>query len=180
MDAIAQKFMTQAEFLEWEAKQPERYEYDRGVIRAMTGGTMAHDQIRGAIIAGLRNEMRGKPCRTYIDIRVVCPSGNVRYPDAAVDCGPYNPKGLNLTDPKLVVEVLSPSTQATDYLVKSEDYGSFASITSYWIVWTDEPRIDVLNRVDGELKLTSIVEGLDKEIEEVGLGLKLKLSDIFG
>jgi Uma2 family endonuclease len=179
MNVAARKIMTQAEFLDWEAEQATRYEYDRGVVRAMTGGTQAHDRVRGAIFASLRTQLRGTPCRAHLDVRVVCRNSNVRYPDAAVDCGPYNPKGLDLTEPRLVVEVLSPSTQATDYMVKTEDYGSVESITAYWIVSAEEPRIDVISRIDGKLKLTATIEGRESEISAKDLGVTLKFSDIF-
>jgi Uma2 family endonuclease len=179
MGAHAQKLMTQAEFLDWEAVQSQRYEYDRGVIRAMTGGTQAHDRVRGAIFAQLHLQLRGKPCRVHLDVRVSCPNGSVRYPDVAVDCGPFVPKALDLAAPRLVVEVLSPSTQATDYIQKTEDYGSVSSIDTYWIASADEPRIDIIERVDGRLKLVGTVEGAEAKVEASALGVSLTLADIY-
>ncbi len=120
-------------FPDMEAAQPTRFELANGVVRAMTGGTQQHDRLRGAVFAALHRQLRGKPCRASLDVRIACPNGNVRYPDVAIDFGPFDPKGLNLREPRLVVEVLSPSTTATHYLVKTEDYSSVPSIAQYWI-----------------------------------------------
>ncbi|MCU0831013.1 MAG: Uma2 family endonuclease [Rhizobiaceae bacterium] len=180
MANTAQKLMTQAEFLEWEERQPERHEYDRGVIRAMTGGTLAHDRVRLNIASSLHRQLGGKPCRAHLNVRVVCPNGNVRYPDVAVDCGPYDPKALALSAPALVVEVLSPSTQATDYIVKVEDYGSVETIQTYWLASADEPRIDVIERVGGRLKLIATIEGLDAGVSAPDLGVALAFAEIYG
>jgi Uma2 family endonuclease len=179
MSNTAQNLMSQAEFLAWEAAQPLRHEYDRGVIRAMTGGTQAHDRVRGAIFAQLHRQLRGAPCRAHLDVRIACPNGNVRYPDVAVECGPFVPKALDLAAPRLVVEVLSPSTQATDYIQKTEDYGTVPSIDIYWIANADEPRIDVIERVDGRLKLVGTLEGPEAKLEAPALGLALLLADIY-
>jgi Uma2 family endonuclease len=179
MNATAAKFMTQADFLAWEAAQPLRHEYDRGVIRAMTGGTQAHDRVRLNIASALHSQLRGKPCRAHLDVRIACPNGNVRYPDVAVDCAPYDPKALALADPRLVVEVLSPSTQATDYMVKTEDYGSVPGIGIYWIVSADEPRVDVIERVDGRLKLVATLEGRDAVLNAPALDLSIRMADLY-
>jgi Uma2 family endonuclease len=179
MSATAKPLMTQADFLAWEALQPQRHEFDRGVIRAMTGGTQAHDRVRMNIAAALHSQLRGKPCRASLDVRVACPNGNVRYPDVAVDCGPYDPKALSLADPRLVAEVLSPSTQGTDYIAKTEDYSSLPGIEISLIVSTDEPRVDVLRRVDGRLRLAETVEGLEGAIAAESLGVTLAMGEIF-
>jgi Uma2 family endonuclease len=179
MIATAKNLMSQAEFLVWEAAQPERHEYDRGVIRAMTGGTQAHDRTRGRLFSAIDRQLRGKPRRASLDVRIACANGNVRYPDVAVDCGPYDPKALALTEPRLVVEVLSPSTQATDYILKTEDYGSVTSIDLYWIVNAEEPRIDVVERVDGRFKLVATIEGRGASVVATGLGLSVSLDDVY-
>jgi Uma2 family endonuclease len=171
--------LTQEAFLTWEAEQPARFEFAHGVIRAMTGGTQQHDRLRGAIFAALHRQLRGKPCRASLDVRIACPNGNVRYPDVAIDCGPFDPKGINLREPRLVVEVLSPSTTATDYLVKTEDYSSVPSIAQYWIASQEEPRIDVLMRKDGKLTLAASHSQSDAVLAIDDIGISMTLAEIY-
>ncbi len=179
MSTAVASTMSLAEFLEWEARQPQRYEFDRGVVRAMAGGTQAHDQVRLAVAASLLGKLRGKPCRPHLDVRLSCPNGNVRYPDVAVNCAPFAPLSPELTTPVLIVEVLSPSTQATDYITKTEDYSSFESIEVYWLISPDAPRIDVLRRIDGKLKFSETLEGIDSRIVFEPLGIDLAFSEIY-
>lgn len=138
--------MTLAEFLAWETRQETRHEFVDGRIIAMAGGTDRHDEVRGNIFAALHGQMRGRPCRFRIDLKLICPNGRSRYPDLAVDCAAPNPERTQLGEPVVVVELLSPSTRGTDYVAKAIDYGSVRSVTAYLIVDPEEARIDVLRR----------------------------------
>jgi Uma2 family endonuclease len=96
----------------------------------------------------------------------------------AVDRGAHDPKALALGAPRLVVEALSPTTQATDYMVKTEDYASVATIEATWLVSADEPRVDIVARVAGRLKLIETVESMDAALTLESLGVALTLADI--
>ncbi len=78
-----------AEFLTWEADQPERWELVAGEPRLMAGGTQVHALIASNLIAFLRPKLRGGPCRpSGSDLRIPIPkTGNLRYPDVTIDCG---------------------------------------------------------------------------------------------
>ena len=79
---------TWEEYLEWEERQPLKYELVDGQVRAMAGGTTEHDAICNNLRFELRNRLQGKPCRQRgPDIKVRA-GENSRYPDALVDCGP--------------------------------------------------------------------------------------------
>lgn len=177
--ALLESGMTLEAFLAWEEGQSERYEFVDGEAFAMAGGTEAHDTIRGSIYAGIRSQLAGKPCRPHLDIKLVCPNGRVRYPDVAVVCGPRDPKATRLVDPVVVVEVLSPSTQAVDYIVKSHDYGSVPSIAVYVLVHQDEPRIDVVRREGDLLEAITHVEGIAAVLALPEIEVALPLSDIY-
>jgi Uma2 family endonuclease len=171
--------MSLKEFLAWEERQDMRYEMSGGIVRLMTGSTQAHDAIRSAILASLFSQLKSKPCRAHIDIKIVCPSGNVRYPDVAVDCGAFNPKDTRLNKPVVVIEVLSPSTQAIDYIQKTADYGSVPSIETYLIVSQDEPRIDIIERTEKGFLPVRQVSALEDVIELPSIGAVLSLSEIY-
>eukprot|EP01037_Dinobryon_pediforme_P023658 gene23658-25165_t len=139
--------MSPEAFLAWEAEQDLRYELVDGQPMLMTGGTRAHDGVRLNLAAEFRRQLRGKPCRAHLDVKVACPTGNIRYPDALIDCGVYQPGDLVAPRPTVVVEVLSPSTKATDFLAKVRDYESVLSISTYAIFWQDEARAGVSDSI---------------------------------
>ncbi len=167
-------------FLEWEAQEPSRYEYVDMQPVAMTGGSLAHDMVRGAVYALLRRELRGKPCRATLDVKLVCPSGNVRYPDVAIDCGPYDPKSQVMQETRVTVDVLSPFTPATEFLSELGDIASVPSIRWYLVLWQDEARAMVFRRnEDGQLGLSETFEGLDASITLPEFGLSLDFAEIY-
>jgi Uma2 family endonuclease len=174
-----EKPMSLEEFLIWEAKQEEKYEYDDGVIIMMTGGMRIHNLISGGVYATLRQQLAGKSCIPHFETKIICPNRKVRYPDVSVDCGPWNPKDTYQKTPTLVVEVLSPSSGATDYLRKTRDYASVPSIDIYLIVNPDSPIIDVFRRVGDALEMQEQAQGLDAIIDLPSIGAKLALADIY-
>lgn len=171
--------MTLDAFLAWEENQLERYEFVGGEVFAMTGGTEAHDTIRLNIASLIRDRLAGKPCRPHLDLKLVCPNGRVRYPDVAVVCGPRDPKATILVDPVVVVEVLSPSTRAVDYIVKSHDYGSVPSVMVYILVSQDEARIDVVRREGALLDVIAQLEGIDAVLDLPEIDATLPLREIY-
>jgi Uma2 family endonuclease len=173
------KSMSLEEFLSWEERQDARYEFVDGNVFLMSGGTDAHDAVRGNVFATLRAKLAGGLCRGRLDLKLVCPNGRSRYPDVAVVCGARDPKATRLTDPVVLVEVLSPSTRATDYLVKSKDYGSVVSVAVYLIVDPDDHRVDVLRRVDGVFEPQPQLEGLEAKIALPEIGVELTLAEIY-
>ncbi|MEJ1159857.1 Uma2 family endonuclease [Prosthecomicrobium sp. N25] len=171
--------MTLDAFLAWERDQEDRYELVDGRPMAMTGGTQAHDLVRGNIFAALKERLRGKPCRAYIDVKLVCPSGNSRYPDVQVDCAPVDRDAVTSRSPALVVEVLSRSTMATDVLVKHGDYQSVPSIETCVVFWQDRPKAVLHRRIGSHLVRAEDVEGLDAAVAVPGLDLNLPLSVVY-
>jgi Uma2 family endonuclease len=179
MSTALAKIMTLDQFLAWEEKQELKYEFSHGEVRLMTGSTVVHDTVRGAIFASFWTQLKGKPCKVHIDIKIVCPSGNVRYPDVAVDCGSNSQKNTRLVAPTVVVEVLSPSTQMIDYTLKSRDYASVPSIDAYLLVNPNEPQVDVMRRTEIGFLPVEQYSALEDVIDLPSIGVSLKLSDIY-
>lgn len=171
-----------ATFLAWEASQPARYELVDGAPRLMTGGSQAHALIGGNIVAGLNPGLRGSPCRpTGSDLRVVTGNGNVRYPDALIDCGPFRPESHDASEPAAVFEVLSRSTAWIDLYAKLRDYDATPSILLYAVVAQDEPHVAVWRRdPSGRLAVTAALTGRDAVLElELPAAAVLRLADIY-
>ncbi len=101
--------MSLEEFLAWEREQPERYEYAGGVITMMTGGSAAHVTIALNLAITLRHALRGTGCRPFGSDMKVIANRTVRYPDISVTCRPVDDRDYEISDPVLVIEVLSAS-----------------------------------------------------------------------
>ena len=169
-------------YLDWEARQPGRYELVDGRVHAMGGGTAEHDIIGNNLRAALHAQMRGKPCRAHGPDLKVRAGKDGRYPDALIDCGPLVPGMLVAQEPVAVFEVLSKSTGWIDQSLKLRDYDATPSIRSYVLISQDERRALVYTRdADGRLGPQSAVllEDLDDVVEIDTLGLVLPFSTLY-
>jgi Uma2 family endonuclease len=142
------------EYLVLEEMSNVRHEYLDGQIFAMAGGTPEHAGLCANLIGLLQNALAGRPCRVFTsDMRIrIRATGLDTYPDATVVCGraERDVEDRNaLTNPLLVVEVTSPSTEAYDRGEKLENYKKIPSLREVLIVAHAEPRVDVWRRVSG-------------------------------
>jgi Uma2 family endonuclease len=150
-DAAMTQRMSAPEYLEWERKQTEKHEYHRGEVFAMAGGKPRHNLLSLAIGAELRAALRGKPCHVLsADQRIAAePGERYVYADAVVVCGSLQMEpGIHdvLTNPSVVVEILSPSTEAYDRGQKWEAYQRLASLTDYLLVSQTSARVEHFQR----------------------------------
>jgi Uma2 family endonuclease len=166
-------------FLDWEAMQPERHEYVGGEVYAMTSARATHNTIAGNIYVVLRQGLRGTLCRTHIEgVKVQVQAADaVLYPDVFVTCDPVDlsPQGeLQKTAPKLIVEVLSPSTAAYDRGRKFELYQQLPSLQDYLLVESDRAHVDLFRRnADGLWVLHPAGPGATVTLGSVGLSLSM-------
>ncbi|HNK33121.1 MAG TPA: Uma2 family endonuclease, partial [Plasticicumulans sp.] len=126
--------MSLAAFLDWEATQPERHEYVRGEVFAMTGASDRHNLVAGNLYMLLRTHLRGSPCQVFIsDMKVrVDAADAIFYPDLLVTCSASDRSDrLAKRDPVVIVEVLSPSTAGYDLSAKFAHYRRLASLQEY-------------------------------------------------
>lgn len=169
-------------YLAWEARQEVKHELVDGVACAMAGGTLLHDRIANAIRRTLESGLAGKACRVQgPDVKVRTGTGNVRYPDALVDCGRFEPEAIAAIEPVAVFEVLSRSTSWLDQVVKLRDYDATPSIMHYVLVSRDEVRVVLYNRTDGRLDHRGAVLLSDRGelLDLTSVGVSLKLPDIY-
>ncbi len=143
MASSARARMTADEFIAWAMDRPEgeRYELVKGEIVGMAPERLAHARTKGAVYAALRDAIgaAGLPCEALPDgVSVEIDETTIYEPDALVRCGPeLAPDTIRITDPLILVEVLSPSTRAMDAGAKLADYFSLASVRHYLIVRTE-------------------------------------------
>ena len=146
MGKAAQKTVfTAADYLAWEPAQLDRHEYVDGEVFAMAGAEDRHVTVSGNLYMALRQRLRGSPCRTYMsDMRLhVAAANSYFYPDVLVTCSALDlSSAMVKTEPKLIAEVLSPSTAAYDRGLKFSHYRSLASLQEYVLIDLDSRSID--------------------------------------
>jgi Uma2 family endonuclease len=136
---------TLEEFLASERTQPVRYEFDGTQPVAMTGGTIAADRVARRLLRAFDRRLK-PPCEACGEnVKVLTPTGRVRYPDVKMACGEFDPASDHV-DPVVVSEVLSPTTEMTDRRVKSAEYASMPSVMAYVLLAQDRPAATVLRR----------------------------------
>jgi Uma2 family endonuclease len=139
---------TFAEYLELEDEAAGRHEFYQGAIYAMAGGTPEHSAMATAILVQLGSQLTSSRCRAFnSDLRVrILATGLATYPDVTVVCGPSErdpESSTHVTNPKLVVEVLSPSTAHYDRHEKLQHYQQVSSLEAVVLVAHDEQRVDL-------------------------------------
>lgn len=144
--------ISEEDYLALEAQSPSKHEYVAGSIYAMTGASLRHNLVALNIAALLRGHLRGTPCRTFMSdakLRVAKIHGYY-YPDVMVTCDPrhqnISPADNVVDTPRLVVEILSQSTEATDRREKLLAYRSLPSLLEYMLVSQDEASIEIHRR----------------------------------
>jgi len=161
-------------------------DYYKGEIFDMSGGTMRHSLICCNVTGELRNRLESSPCMVLeANMRVKNKFTGLRcYPDASVYCEPLeydeeDPQRTTATNPTVVFEVLSPSTEAYDRGFKSENYRMIASLKAHVLVSQDKPHAEILVRQPGQPWLFSEASGLDSTLAIPCLGIDLPLARIY-
>ncbi len=165
--------MTEEEYLAIERASLDKHEYANGEIFAMAGGTGEHSAIAANLIREIGNALFGKACRVYTsDMRIKIPAtARYVYPDASVVCGRpvYSDDHRDtLMNPRVVVEVISESTEAYDRGDKFAQYQTIPSLMQYVIAAQNKPRIEVFTRQDKGGWLLQIYEpGMRAELSSI-------------
>lgn len=179
-----EKSMTEAEYLAFNADSETKHEFSAGQVYAMTGGSVRHGIITMNVGTHLNNQLGDRDCTvTSSDVRVYIASKSAyRYPDVTVFCGqPEYVEGRNdtITNPVVLVEVLSPSTALLDRNEKLTEYTQIDRLQAYLLVSQQEPRIERYMRHGTGEWLYTIANGLDEFIALPTLQCTLELSKIY-
>ena len=176
MPAMVDRRVTIEEYRAIEARSEVRHELFEGEMFAMAGGTRVHAFLGTSFSGELRNALRGQPCFPCgSDLRVHVDDENQFYPDVTVVCPPVEaPEGdrCSVSNPTLVVEVLSESTMRWDLFGKFDVYRRLASLRHYVLVHTDAWRIEHYRRTEsGEWVLTVHTAGDSVAMEALGVSV---------
>lgn len=147
MSSQPQHRYTLEEYFELERASEAKYEYWDGEVYAMSGASLEHEQVFGNVFTFLRNELRQRVCHVFSsNLRVKVPSAPpYRYPDLTALCGQPEYEVIGgvqaLTNPTLIVEILSPSTEAYDRGDKFTHYKSIPSFGEYLLIAQHRPHV---------------------------------------
>jgi Uma2 family endonuclease len=178
MSLALRKPMTLAEFLEWEERQPMRYEFDGIGHAAVTGGTYGHSAIQRNLAIAVGGRLRGKPRQFHgSDLKFQVAEGHVRYPDGMVLCSPVDRTASVVYDPVIVFEVLSAPTTHNDRIVKAREYQATPSVQRYVMLEQDGVSATVYAR-SGEIWTHEILVA-DSVLSLPEIGVELALAELY-
>lgn len=181
MQTAEQLRFSATDFLAWEESQAEKHEFVAGEVFAMVGARREHFVVSGNIFAGLKQRLRGTPCRAYIaDLKLRVEAADAFfYPDVMVSCHSADNKAEQyLTQPILIVEVLSDSTAAYDRGNKFAYYRCLDSLQEYVIVDIDSRRVECFRRATDNEWLLHDYHGED-DCKFNSLSISLPLAEVF-
>jgi Uma2 family endonuclease len=183
MSTLPSSFLTPEQYLELERKAEFKSEYYNGEMFAMSGVSRRHDDIVSQLLVLIGQQLRRGPCRMHTsDLRVQTPGGLYTYPDVTVVCGARqfaDSRQDILTNPTILIEVLSPTTEVFDRGRKAKLYREIPSLDQLLLVAQDRYEVEGYRRAADRSWTFFEAVGLDASVELTAISLRLLLSDIY-
>lgn len=181
MTALPETALSVADYLAFEESASARHEYIGGRIHAMAGTSERHNLIAGNVFAFLHGKLRGGPCRAYMsDFKVrleINRDDLFYYPDIMVSCIREGLETHYLRFPKLIAEVLSPSTDAIDRREKFLNYRTIPTLDEYLVIAQDAPEVTIHRRRLGWQ--ATVLRAPEDLVELESLKLSLTIAQIY-
>ena len=184
MSTVLKPRFTVDEYLQWESEQSEKHEYLAGEVFevfAMAGARREHVVVSGNMFAAFKQALRGSGCQAYIaDMKLRVEQADAFfYPDVMVSCSAQDHRaGLYLSEPKLIVEVLSDSTAAFDRGGKFAAYRSLPSLQEYVIIDIVDRRVECYRRTADNGWLLHDYTG-EQICQFTCIGVTMALAEVF-
>ena len=171
--------MSLADFLAWESAQPMRHEFYRGETFAMTGGTARHNRVVMNLGSRISESLDGTGCQVFAEsMKVRVADDAVLYPDLMVTCGGAEAGDQQIVeDPRLIIEVLSPSTQGYDRRNKFALYRRLPSLREYVLIDPGTREIEVYMLTPGGWLLSEQTGA--EELVLSSIGARVPMSAVF-
>lgn len=180
----AVNFVSEEEYLEAERESETKHEYFQGEIFAMAGASRAHNLIVSNVIREISTQLKKTPCRVYpSDLRVkISDTGLYVYPDVTVVCGEEkfsDDKSDTLLNPKIIVEVLSDSTEGYDRGTKFEHYRKLGSLKEYVMISQNKPKIEKFSKNETGFWMLTESDEYNPIIILESVNCTLELSEVY-
>jgi Uma2 family endonuclease len=177
-------YISPDEYLEMERSSDEKHEYYNGFVVAMSGARLRHVDIFGNLFGEVKNFLRGKDCRPLgSDMRVCTPERDAYvYPDMSIVCGEpklEDDKFDTLTNPSVVVEILSRSTRKIDTKYKFLYYQSIPTVKEYIMIESEKRHIQAIRKQDdGDWRIEELSQQ-DAVLLIQTIGFRISMADIY-
>lgn len=169
-----------SDYLAGECDGTVRHEYVSGRAYAMAGASARHNRIAGNIFGRLNDHLDGAECEPFIsDMKIRVAPDLFYYPDVVVTCDEPGGDAYFRTRPRLIVEVLSPTTERTDRHEKLLAYQNCPSVEEYALVSQDGMMVELHRRTGKEDWHTEVFTDADEQCAFASVGLTLSLKDIY-
>ena len=175
-----------SEYYELERAATYKSDFYEGEIFAMAGGTERHSRICTNVLTELGQRLKGRPCLPYesnLRLKVIA-NGLRTYPDVSVYCGALerdeeDSDGETYTNPTVLFEVLSRSTEGYDRGLKAAGYRRIETLKAYVLIWQNTPHVEMFERqADGSWLLRE-VSGLQATLSIPTINVQLPLADVY-
>lgn len=179
---LERDFYSLEEYLELEENSTMAYEYVAGQLYAMAGASPTHEIITGNLYAAIHLHLRGRPCRVHLaERRIVfkCRGEDIAYrPDVWVGCGDErNAKSVIIGEPRVVIEVLSPSTARIDRREKAVNYREIPSLEECVLVAQKRAQVTLYRRAENWSRV--VIDSPEATLELRSIGLTLPIAQIY-
>lgn len=181
-----QRRVSVSQYLHAEESAEQRHEFHDGEVLAMSGGTYEHSLIGANLIIALGRRLTGSPCRVLeSNMRVrIARANRYLYPDASIVChepqfDPQDVKRTTIVNPRIIVEVLSDSTEAYDRGMKFNYYRELEALEEYVLVSQARPLIETFVRQNDKTWLFTTSAGLDGRVALRTVRLELPLAEVY-
>ncbi|HEY86366.1 MAG TPA: Uma2 family endonuclease [Chloroflexi bacterium] len=177
-------FYTTQEYLAIEEEAKRKSEYYDGEIVALAGASLNHNRIAGNIHTALNNSVGGKPCESFIgDVKVWIEERNFfTYPDVMVVCGEtkfVESRSDTITNPKIIIEVLSESTERYDRSAKFHAYWTLDTLEEYILVDQYRLRVEYFRRTSAKEWALRVLTNIEDVLDLTSVGVEITLSSIY-
>ena len=175
---------SESDYLAYEAQSPVRHEYIAGEIFAMTGASIRHNVIALNLASALRTHLKGTPCRALIEgVKLrLRKEQSYFYPDVMVTCEDrlqeLDSQQQIVEAPLVVIEILSPTTEATDRREKLRAYRTLPSLKEYLLVSQEQAQVEIYRR-RGDIGWDIITYEPGDTVEIASLEIKLGMDEIY-
>lgn len=168
-----------SDYLAGERESAVRHEYVQGEVYAFAGASDRHNRIALNIASRLNNHVGDGPCEVFMsDMKIKVSADVFYYPDVAVTCDPAGGNAYFRTEPHLIVEVISPSTERIDRHEKMVAYKSVPSLQEYVLAMQNEMRVEIYRRKDTEWEASTFTVA-EEQLQLASVALSMSVAEIY-
>lgn len=184
MTALSTRQVSVVEYLSLDRQSEAHFELDDGELIPIEAASYAHSLICSNVVGEIRQQLKSGPCKVHANVLRVATATGQRYcyPDVVIVCGEpllEDRHGDTLLNPKIIIEIVSDSTEHRDRGRKFRLYRAIESLQQYVLINQDQAHIEVFERDSDTSWRLRDLDGLEAVLSLPGVGCSINLSEIF-